>query len=102
MKRKLKYLMIPVVLLLSLQATSGAQNVSISTDLVSYLNFATMNVEASYPISRCWSVNAGVRYNPFTFDLGEGKEDARCRRKILALARVLGLVACRQIAVSGI
>ena len=40
--------MIPVVLLLSLQATSGAQNVSISTDLVSYLNFATMNVEASY------------------------------------------------------
>lgn len=84
MKRKLKYLMIPLVLMLSLQAASRAQNVSISTDLVSYLNFATMNVEASYPISRCWSVNAGVRYNPFTFDLGEGKEDARNKQKTFA------------------
>lgn len=60
------------------------QKGSVSTDLVGYLNFVTMNVEASYPIARHWSVNAAVRYNPFTFDLGEGKEDARNRQQTYA------------------
>ena len=58
----------------------NAQKASLSTDLLGYANFVTMNLDASYPVSRHWSINAGVKYNPFTFDLGEGKEDARNRQ----------------------
>ena len=39
----------------------NAQKASLSTDLLGYANF--------------------VKYNPFTFDLGEGKEDARNRQQ---------------------
>lgn len=59
----------------------NAQKASLSTDLLGYANFVTMNLDASYPVSRHWSINAGVKYNPFTFDLGEGKEDARNRQQ---------------------
>lgn len=63
---------------------ASAQKAAVSTDLVGYANFVTMNVEASVPVARHWSINAGVRYNPFTFDLGEGKEDARNRQQTYA------------------
>ena len=59
----------------------NAQKASLSTDLLGYANFVTMNLDASCPVSRHWSINAGVKYNPFTFDLGEGKEDARNRQQ---------------------
>ena len=45
----------------------GAQNVALSTNLAGYAFLGTMNVEASYALAQHWSVNAGMRYNPFTF-----------------------------------
>ena len=42
----------------------NAQKASLSTDLLGYANFVTMNLDASYPVSRHWSINAGVKYNP--------------------------------------
>lgn len=60
---------------------SRAQKAALATDLVSYVNFVTLNAEVSYPVARHWSVNAGFRYNPFTFNLGEGKEDVRNKQQ---------------------
>lgn len=48
-----------------------AQKISISTDVLSYVNLGTMNLDASYALSRRWSLLAGAKYNPFTFRKGE-------------------------------
>ncbi len=44
-----------------------AQDFSMSTNIISYLNFGTMNMEFSYAPSRHWSLHAGFRFNPWTF-----------------------------------
>ncbi len=54
--------------LLSFAFETKAQDLSISTNVAGYANFGTLNMEASYGLSRHWSLNAGVKYNPFTFD----------------------------------
>ena len=48
----------------------SAQNFSISTNVLDYVNLGTLNLEASCGLARQWSVSAGVKYNPFSF--GEG------------------------------
>ena len=48
-----------------------AQKMSVSTDLLGYANLGTLNLDASYAVSRRWSITAGARYNPFTFHKGE-------------------------------
>ena len=62
---------------------SGAQNLAVSTNLAGYAFLGTMNVEASYALAQHWSVNAGMRYNPFTF----GSEDSivQARQQAYAL-----------------
>lgn len=62
---------------------AGAQKVAVSTDVVSYLNLGTMNIEASYALAQHWSVTAGAKYNPFVY----GKEDAvlQSKQRVYAL-----------------
>ena len=60
----------------------GAQNVALSTNLAGYAFLGTMNLEASYALAQHWSVNAGMRYNPFTF----GPEDSRIQARQQAYA----------------
>lgn len=84
MKRNIIALFFSAMLFLTPLNDADAQKASLSTDLVGYLDFVTMNLEASYPIARKWSINAGVRYNPFTFNLGNGREDARNKQKSYA------------------
>lgn len=55
-----------------------AQEFSVSTNVVDYANFGTLNVEASYGLARHWTLDAGVKYNPFSF--GEG-EDLKLNRQ---------------------
>ena len=55
----------------------GAQNVALSTNLAGYAFLGTMNVEASYALAQHWSVNAGMRYNPFTFGSDDSIIQAR-------------------------
>ncbi|MCM1503132.1 MAG: DUF3575 domain-containing protein [Bacteroidales bacterium] len=45
-----------------------AQKFSISTNAAGYLNFATLNIEGAYAVAQHWSLNAGVKYNPFSFN----------------------------------
>lgn len=54
--------------ILSISSEASAQRFSLSTNLVDYANFGTLNLEASYGVARNWSVGAGVRYNPFRFE----------------------------------
>lgn len=64
---KLRYHVLAVVLMLLCSKSAMGQRVSVSTNLLDYLNLATLNVEASYAFSRHWSLGAEIRYNPWTF-----------------------------------
>ena len=47
--------------------TVEAQNVAISTNAVDWLNFGTANIGVGVDVSRHFSVEAGARYNPWSF-----------------------------------
>ncbi len=63
MKRILSILL----LILSVQMAGRAQSASVSTNVVGYADFLTINAEASYSVARHWSIDAGFMYNPWTF-----------------------------------
>ncbi len=48
-----------------------SQNFALSTNLVEYANFGTLNIEASYAVAQHWSLNASAKYNPFIYNTGE-------------------------------
>ncbi len=55
---------------------SAAGKGSISTNVAGYANLLTL-AEGSVPVSRRWTVNAGLKYNPFAF----GKEKFRNKQQ---------------------
>lgn len=59
--------------------SAAGQELSLSTNVLDYANLGTLNVEASYGVARHWSVDAGVKYNPFRF--GEGSEVKQSRQR---------------------
>jgi len=66
-----------------------AQDFSLSTDLLGYARLGTMNMDASYAVSRRWSLVAGVRYNPFTFRKGDLERQFQSRQQSYSIgARV--------------
>lgn len=65
--------LIGVAFLMLVCAQAYGQRFSVSTNAVSYLNLGTLNVEASYAPARHWTVTAGARYNPFTFNGKNGE-----------------------------
>ena len=68
-------------MLIALSSALHAQKVSVSTNLLGYAALGTMNVEASYAVSRHWSVVAGLKYNPFTFRKGDPDAQFQCRQQ---------------------
>ncbi|MBR6931760.1 MAG: DUF3575 domain-containing protein [Bacteroidales bacterium] len=48
----------------------AAQNYSVGTNVADYAGFGTMNITASAALSRRWSIDAGLKYNPFLFRAG--------------------------------
>lgn len=46
----------------------AAQNVAISTNALDWLNFGTLNLSIGVDVSRHFSLEAGTRYNPWSFD----------------------------------
>ena len=68
------------IMLLSCQLVK-AQEFSLSTDLLGYARLGTMNVDASYALSRRWSLVAGARYNPFTFRKGDMEKQFQNRQQ---------------------
>lgn len=63
-----------------------AQNFAVSTNVLDYANFGTMNVEASCGIARRLTVSAGVKYNPFSWGTGQNEKTDR-QRSVEAGAR---------------
>lgn len=61
-----------------------AQRASVSTDILGYADMGTLNGELSYSVSRHWSLQAGFRYNPFTFRKGDDDHLASNRQRALA------------------
>ena len=67
--------------LLGLSSALYAQKASVSTNLLGYAALGTMNVDASYAISRHWSLQAGLKYNPFTFRKGDASRQFQYRQQ---------------------
>ena len=68
---KWKAIMAALVLGLLQGQDVSAQKFSLSTDILGYAKLGTMNIDASFAVSRRWSLTAGARYNPFTFRKGD-------------------------------
>ena len=71
---------------LFLWVMSGAQNYAVTTNVLDYADFGTLNIEASCGIARQWTLMAGVKYNPFYWKKGEA-EIADRQRSVEAGAR---------------
>lgn len=70
---------ITVTLGILLSLSMNGQNVSVSTNLADYAMLGTLNVGASVGVDRHWTVDASLKYNPFTFrsDFGTGQYQQR-------------------------
>ena len=68
-------------LLLMSSLPAAAQKFSISTNILDYACLGTMNLDASYSLSRRWSLTAGVKYNPFTYNSGEPERQFQYRQQ---------------------
>lgn len=55
------------ITLVLLWSVCGAQEFALSTNMLDYANFGTINLQASYGVAQHWSVNACMKYNPFTY-----------------------------------
>lgn len=64
----------------------AAQGFSVSTNMLGYADLGTLNIEASYGVDRHWSVAAGLKYNPFTYD-PDGDSVRRRQRSVSAGTR---------------
>ena len=76
-----KYTIVVSVFMLTMALPSFAQKLSLSTNILEYACLGTMNLEASYSFSRRFSLTAGVRYNPFTFNEGDPEEQFHYRQQ---------------------
>lgn len=71
---------------LFLSVCASAQNFALGVNMFDCADLGTMNLEASCGIARRWTVNAGVKYNPFTWEV-EGRPVADRQRSLEAGAR---------------
>lgn len=82
--RREKKLILTLLLTFYTMTLSG-QKWSISTNLIDYANFATLNIEGGYSISQHWNITLNSKYNPFIFNEKEGP-DKQFQNKSLILA----------------
>ena len=54
------------IVLLFVGPAAFAQKTALSTNAASWADGLTLNVDAHYAMARHWTVNAGVRYNPYS------------------------------------
>lgn len=64
-----------------LSSVTYAQKASLSVNLLDCAALGTLNLDASYSLSRRWSLTAGVRYNPFTFRKGDKERQFQMRQQ---------------------
>ena len=69
----MKKVIVLVICLIS-GISASAQTWSVSTNVVDWINFGTVNVEASAAVARNVTLNASYRFNPWTFHAGEAEQ----------------------------
>lgn len=62
-----------------------AQQFSLSSNLLDYACLGTLNMDASCSLSRHWTLTAGVRYNPFTFNADDPEGQFQYRQQSFSL-----------------
>ena len=72
-----------MLFLAALLVTSAvhAQKAGVAVNLLDCAALGTLNIDASYAVSRRWSLTAGARYNPFTFRQGEPERQFQVRQQ---------------------
>jgi len=73
-----------ILLILCISTLCRGQNWAVSTNLAGYAALGTMNLDVSYALRQHWSIEAGARYNPFTFK-GKEENQFQMRQKTFAL-----------------
>jgi hypothetical protein len=68
-----------------LPGKAGAQDLAVSTNVLDYARLGTLNLEASLGVARHWTLNAGAKYNPFSFDKNGGEDQMQLRQRSLSL-----------------
>lgn len=71
---------------LLLSVSAAGQNWSVGVNVLDCAELGTMNVEASMGVARRWTVGAGAKYNPFTWEV-DGRPVADRQRSFEAGAR---------------
>ena len=75
-----------VIVLVALNVECAqAQKVAVSTNLIDYVNYATLNADISYAVAQHWSLSAGTRYNPFNFPGGVEGGQRQNRQRTFSL-----------------
>lgn len=75
-----------IIIALSLFPLSiSAQRLSLATDVLGYADLLTLNAEASYSLAQHWSVNAGFRYNPFSYKFGKDDHPVNHKQKAVSV-----------------
>ena len=82
----MNYRLLAAVAGLFLSVCAGAQNFSLGVNVFDCADLGTMNLEASCGIARRWTVSAGLKYNPFTWEF-DGRPVADRQRTLEAGAR---------------
>lgn len=77
-----RYISLAAALILLSELGANAQKWSVSTNALELANLGTLNMEASYAVSQHWSLNAGARYNPFTFASGRDNQFQNRKRAV--------------------
>lgn len=80
-----KYLIVLSAAMLISALPSFAQKFSVSTNLLDYACLGTLNIDASCSVSRRWSITAGARCNPFTFNEGDSSRQFQMRQQSYAV-----------------
>ena len=84
MKKRLVHTSAVILCILCLsRGEASAQRWSIGTNVVDYINMGTINAESSVAIAQHYSFNAGIRFNPWTFNYGDVDRQFENRKKCL-------------------
>lgn len=65
MKKIRNIIILVILLLVSMPHTAEAQKVAVSTNMMTWANFGTANLDASISVSKHFTVFAGAKYNPW-------------------------------------
>ena len=76
---------LPLLVFLLLGGAARAQKFSVSVNILETAQLGTLNMDASYALDRHWSLTAGARYNPFTYNGGDPERQFQARQQSYAV-----------------